>query len=50
MCTTQLILTEILILALLEKNLKAGIRNIGWHGDKLISRPAGVYTRAKIVI
>lgn len=35
-CAMQLILTKILIL--LEKNLKAGIRNIGWHTDKLINK------------
>ena len=38
MCAMQLILTEILILVLLEKNLKAGLRNIGWHADKLINK------------
>lgn len=40
MCATQLILTKILVSPLLEKNLKAGARNIGWHTDKLINKPA----------
>lgn len=40
MYAMQLILTEILVSPLLEKDLKAGVRNIGWHTDKLINKPA----------
>lgn len=40
MCAMQLILTKILISPLLEKNIKAGVRNIGWHIDKLINKSA----------
>lgn len=40
MCAMQLILTKILILPLLEKNLRAGIRDTGWHTDELINKPA----------
>lgn len=50
MCAMLLIFTKILILPLLEKNLRAGIRNIAWHSDKPINNTAEAETRRKMVI